>query len=678
MPCFSRAGSRGTTLNKMAGLALAAGGLLSACAGPQAASGSGVLQAGASSARTQAAQQAVRDALPADEAQDRQDAERGLIARPTGRIVAADGRVLKDFDAYGFVLGTAPDTVNPSLWRHAQLNAQAGLFKVVDGIYQLRGFDMANITLVEGKTGWIVVDALTNREIAAYAMQFARQHLGNKLVTALIFTHSHADHFGGALGVVSKAEVAQRRIPVVAPAGFMEEATSENLLVGGAMSRRAIYQFGTRLPLSPTGNVDTGLGKDLVSGHVGILPPNVTIDKPQQELVLDGVRFVFYNVPGAEAPSELTFTIPERKAYGGAENLAQTMHNLLPIRGAKVRDALRWADYLQQALEQARGSEVYFGQHNWPVWGQQRIASFISRHRDIYKYTHDQTVRLINQGLVPSEIAEQIRLPASLSDFWGGRGYYGDLRHNVKAVYQLYLGAYDGNPVNLDPLPPRQRAQRYVQALGGTDKALDLARQAVAGGDYRWATELLQHVVFATPDNTATDREARELMARCYEQLGFAAESATWRNSYLTAAQELRQGTPQLSQDRAAMAEMMAQVPTERFLEVLATRLDGAKAEGQRFAMNLDLSDVGEQYRLWLENSVLHFRRGGPDAKAQVSLRLTRPAFLGLLAGAKPGTQGGSGEKGQPAVQVQGDKAALAGFLQLFDKGGPSFPIVTR
>lgn len=672
MPPLFRTGDRTVVPGKALWLALATSGLLSACVGLQAESGSGVLQAGVASARTQAAQQAAREALPADEAQDRQDAERGLIARPTGRVVAADGRVLKDFDAYGFVQGAAPDTVNPSLWRHAQLNAQAGLFKVVDGIYQLRGFDMANITLIEGRTGWIVVDALTNREIAAYAMQFARRHLGDKPVTALIFTHSHADHFGGALGVISREEVARRKVPVVAPAGFMDEATSENLLVGGAMSRRAIYQFGTRLPLSPTGNVDTGLGKDLVSGHVGILPPNVTIDQPQQELVLDGVRFVFYNVPGAEAPSELTFTIPERKAYGGAENLAQTMHNLLPIRGAKVRDALRWADYLQQALEQSRGSEVYFGQHNWPVWGQQRIAGFISRHRDIYKYTHDQTVRLINKGLVPSEIADQLRLPASLADFWGGRGYYGDLRHNVKAVYQLYLGAYDGNPVNLDPLPPVQRAQRYVQALGGADKALDQARQAAAGGDYRWAAELLQHVVFAMPEGTDAGKEARELMARCYEQLGFAAESATWRNSYLTAAQELRQGTPQLSQDRAAMAEMMAQVPTERFLEVLATRLDGSKAEGRRFAMNLDLSDVGEQYRLWLENSVLHFRRGEPDPRAPVSLRLTRPAFLGLLAGAKPG------QAKESAVQVQGDKAALAGFLQLFDKSEPGFPIVTR
>jgi alkyl sulfatase BDS1-like metallo-beta-lactamase superfamily hydrolase len=347
------------------------------------------------------------------------DAKRGFIARPSGKILAEDGSLLHDFDAYGFVDGKAPATVNPSLWRHAIMNAQAGLFKVTEGIYQLRGFDIANITLVEGKSGWIVIDALTARESAAAAMAFANKHLGARPVSALIFTHSHVDHFGGALGVISAQEVAQRKVPVITSEGFLEEATSENVLVGTAMARRSMYQFGKNLERSAKGNVDTGLGKNVVYGAVGILPPNQIIDKPTQEMTVDGVRFVFHNVPGAEAPAEMTFAIPEKKAYGGAENLAQTMHNLLPVRGAKVRDALRWANYMQQALDQLGDTEVYFGQHNWPIWGRERIVDFIAKHRDVYKYTHDQTVRLINAGMTPREIADTVTLPRSLREHAG-------------------------------------------------------------------------------------------------------------------------------------------------------------------------------------------------------------------------------------------------------------------
>ncbi len=341
--------------------------------------------------------------------------------------------MLIDFDAYKFVDGKAPPTVNPSLWRHAVLNAQIGLFKVTDGIWQLRGFDISNMTLIEGKTGFIVVDPLTARESAAAALAFARKHLGDKPVSGIVFTHSHVDHFGGALGVASAQEVAQRSIPVVAPAGFIEEATSENVLVGTAMARRSMYQFGKNLERSPKGNVDTGLGKNVAYGAIGVLMPTQLITAPEQELVIDGVRFVFHNVPGAEAPAELTFSIPDKKAYGGAENLAQTMHNLLPVRGANVRDSLQWSTYLQEAIDHLGDAEVYFGQHNWPVWGNARIVDFISKHRDVYKYTHDQTVRLINAGHTPREIAELVKLPPSLASFFGARGYYGDLRHNVKA-----------------------------------------------------------------------------------------------------------------------------------------------------------------------------------------------------------------------------------------------------
>jgi alkyl sulfatase BDS1-like metallo-beta-lactamase superfamily hydrolase len=598
------------------------------------------------------------------------DAKRGFIARPSGKIVAEDGTVLHDFDAWAFVDGKAPATVNPSLWRHAIMNAQAGLFKVTDGIYQLRGFDISNITLVEGKTGWIVIDALTARESAAAAMAFANKHLGPRPVLAVIFTHSHVDHFGGALGVVSASEVARRKLPVIASQGFMEEATSENVLVGTAMARRSMYQFGKNLERSARGNVDTGLGKNVVYGAVGILVPNVIIDQPSQELDVDGVRFVFHNVPGAEAPAEMTFAIPAKKAYGGAENLAQTMHNLLPVRGAKVRDALRWANYMQQALDQLGDAEVYFGQHNWPIWGRERIADFIARHRDVYKYTHDQTVRLINAGMTPREIADTVNLPRSLREHAGARGYYGALRHNVKAVYQFYLGAYDGNPANLDPLPPQESARRYLELLGGADKAVAAAQAAFDKGDYRWAAELLNHAVFGEPGH----RPARELLARTYEQLGYMAEAATWRNSYLTGADELRNGPPKKGVDRSAVIEMLYHTPIERFLEAMAAALDGPAAEGKNLKINLVLSDTGETHVLWIENSVLHHKRAAAAADANATLTLPKDAFIKVMAGTARAKDTLLSEE----FKVGGSRIDLVRFFALFDKAPGTFPIVTR
>ena len=621
-------------------------------------------------ATTQAANAQLAKDLKLDDPQDFEDAKRGFIARPSGKIMADDGSVLHDFDAYQFVTGQAPDTVNPSLWRHARLNAEIGLFKVTDGIYQLRGFDIANITLIEGKTGWIVVDALTSRESAAAAMAFARQQLGDKPVTALVFTHSHIDHFGGALGIVSPKDVVERQVPVVASNGFMEEATSENVLVGTAMGRRSSYQFGRDLPRSAKGNVDTGLGKNVVYGTFGILTPTKLITQPNEELVLDGVRFVFHNVPGAEAPAEMTFSIPDKKAYGGAENLAQTMHNLLPVRGAKVRDALRWSSYMDQALDQMDGIEVYFGQHNWPVWGHDRITQFIKTHRDVYKYTHDQTVRLINAGLTPREIADAIKLPKSLGEHFGARGYYGALRHNVKAVYQFYLGAYDGNPANLDPLPPQESANRYLALIGGSDKAVAAAQTAYDKGDYRWAAELLNHAVFGDPANKA----AKELLAKTYEQMGFAAEAATWRNSYLTAAAELRNGPPTQGISRAGFIEMLMQTPVERFLEAMAAGLDGPAAEGKDLKVNLVLSDTKESFVLWIENAVLHFRKAAPAADANATLTLTKPIFIKMMAG----TAGVKDTLLSDDLQIGGSKIDLVRFFGLIDKAPGTFAIVTQ
>ncbi len=608
--------------------------------------------------------------LKLDDPQDFEDAQRGFIAKPTGKIMGIDGSVLKDFDAYNFLDGKAPDTVNPSLWRHAQLNAHIGLFKVTEGVYQLRGFDIANMTLIEGKTGWIVVDPLTARETSAAALAFARQHLGNKPVSAVVLTHAHADHYGGVLGVVTPQEVAQRKLPVVAPSGFMEEATSENVLVGTGMARRSMYQFGKDLPRSVKGNVDTGLGKDVAYGTIGILAPNWLIYKPTQQMQLDGVDFVFHNVPNAECPAELTFSIPDKKLYDGAENLAQTMHNLLPIRGAKARDALRWSNYLDQALEQVKDADIYIGSHAWPVWGKANIQKFITAHRDVYKYTHDQTVRLINAGYTPREIADMVKLPKSLEGFFGARGYYGDLRHNVKAVYQFYIGHYDGNPANLNPLPPQESAQHYLELMGGTDKALAAARTAYDKGDYRWAAELLNHAVFGDPSSKA----AKELLAKTYEQMGYMAESATWRNSYLTAAMELRNGPPAQGISKASMVEMLLQTPMERFLEAMAAGLDGPAAEGKDLKVNLVLTDTQESYVLWIENAVLHFKSGEPATDANASLTLTKDIFVKMIAG----TAGVKDTLLSDDLKVGGSKIDLIRFFSLIEKAPGNFAMVSQ
>ncbi|WJK12231.1 alkyl/aryl-sulfatase [Pseudomonas fluorescens] len=619
---------------------------------------------------TAAVIQASIKGLDLSDNRDMEDAQRGFIARPTGKILGADGNVLIDFDAYRFVEGQAPATVNPSLWRHAMLNAQIGLFKVREGIYQLRGFDIANMTLIDGQTGWIVVDPLTSRESAAAALAFAREHLGNKPVSAIIFTHDHADHFGGVLGITSSSEVAQRNIPIVAPAGFMEEATSENILAGPAMARRSMYQFGKNLTPGVTGIVDTGLGKNVAYGSMGILPPTQIIDQPIQPLVLDGVSFVFHNMPGAEAPAELTFSIPALKAYGGAELLAQTMHNLLPIRGAKVRDALRWSEYTQIALDELGDTEVYFGQHNWPIWGNERIREFITKHRDVYKYLHDQTVRLMNAGYTPNEIADKIQLPDSLASYFGTRGYYGDLRHNVKAIYQMYLGAYDGNPAHLNPLVPKESAKRYVELMGGNAKVVEAARAAYDKGEYRWVAELLDQAVLAKPDDTA----AKELLARAYEQMGYQAESATWRNSYLTAAMELRNGPPAKGVKRSDLIELMKQTPTERFLEAMAASLDGPAADGKNWTFNLVLTDTNESFVLWIENAVLHYRKGPTAANANATLTVTKDLFVQLLGG----TAGLKETLTSDDLKVDGSKVDLVRFLGLLEKAPGNFAIVAQ
>jgi len=625
--------------------------------------------AGAALPATVAANRAVARQLDLAQLQGFDDARRGFIARPSGTVRAADGSVVWDFDRFAFVDGPAPATVNPSLWRQARLNNQIGLFKVREGIYQLRGFDLANMTLIEGRTGWIVVDTLTTRETAAAALAFARQHLGHKPVSAVVFTHSHVDHFGGVLGVVPADPGARAALPIVAPQGFLEEASSENILVGPAMGRRATYQFGNLLPAAETGLVDAGLGKSVAFGRIDVLAPTVLVHETPQAVTLDGVRFVFQYLPDSEAPAELAFFLPDLKAYCGAEILSQTMHNLYTLRGAKVRDALRWSSYIDDALQNLGDTEVFFASHHWPVWGNAAIVDFMARHRDTYRYIHDQTVRLLNTGMGPDAIADHLQLPPQLAASFAVRGYYGSVRHNTRAVFQHYLGWFDANPARLDPLPREQAAMRYVALMGGADKTVAAAQQAFDAGEYRWVAELLNQVVFAQPQHAG----ARTLLARTYEQLGYAAESAPWRNFYLSGALELRSGRTGHSPDPAQAIGLLEQAPVERYLDAMAAGINGPKAADSRFRMNLRFSDTGTDHVLWMENAVLHHRRAPPDPQADTTLTLTRPIFARLMTG----TGNMKDLLLDDGLKVDGSTIALLRFFSLIDKAPRTFPIVT-
>ncbi len=601
---------------------------------------------------------------------EKSDARRGFIAAPTGQVKDSDGKVIWDFDAFSFLQGEAPATVNPSLWRQATLNNQIGLFKVTEGIWQLRGFDLANITLIQGKSGWIVIDALTAQETSAAAMAFARKHLGNQKVSAVVFTHSHVDHFGGALGVISAQEAKARKIPIVAPVGFMEEATSENILMGPAMGRRAMYMYGSRLPKNEKGLIDNGLGKAVAFGKIGILAPTITVQQEKQMLTLDGVRFVFHNASGTEAPSEFTFYLPDFKAYCGAELMGHTLHNLYTLRGAKVRDATKWASVLNDALRHVQNSEVVFNQHHWPVWGASNIQDFIAKQRDAYQFIHDQTVRHMNAGLNAAEISEIVQMPKALDEHLSVRGYYGTMRHNVKAVYQNYMGWFDAHPSNLDPLPALQASERYVSLMGGTDKVIQAAKDALAKGEHRWAAELLKHVVYVSPGNT----DAKNMLAETFDHLGFASESSAWRNFYLTGALELREGPPEKGMSRESLLEMLNQTPIERFLEAMAASLNATKAEGKKLKINLVFSDTKQTYVLRIDNSVMHHAQKSPEKDANATLTLTQPFFLKMVLG----QAGGKDLLLSDQTKIDGSTLDLATFFSLLEKAPGNFSIVTR
>ena len=575
----------------------------------------------AASVLTCAHNHGVLGALPFGDTQDFDDAARGFIGTlPEVEIRNAEGRVVYSLKDYAFLAHEqAPDTVNPSLWRQARLNMHNGLFQVSDRIYQVRGFDISNMTIIEGSRGIIVIDPLISTEVARAGLELYWHHRGKKPVTAVIYSHTHVDHFGGVRGVIDEADVKAGTVAVFAPDRFMEEVTKENVLVGSPMIRRAMFQFGALLPKGLRGQVDAGLGKVTSRGTVTLIPPTHIIRQPIETHTIDGIEMIFQLAPDTEAPAEMHMFYPGLKALNLAENATHNLHNIYPIRGAQVRDANAWAKYLNEARDSfAKKADVVFAQHHWPVWGNARLLDFLAKQRDTYKYLHDQTLRLMNHGHKAAEIAEQLSLPKSLEGEWHVRGYYGTFSHNSKAVYQRYLGWYDGNPANLNPLPPVERAKKLIAYMGGADAAIAKAREDFAKGEYRWVADAMSQVVFAEPAN----RAARELGADAMEQLGYQTESATWRNAYLFGALELRSGPPRQMARAGAGVDIVRGLSLDLFFDLMGVRLNGPKAEGKTSVINWEFPDTGDRYTLTLQNCALTYlaNRHADGADATVSL----------------------------------------------------------
>lgn len=555
----------------------------------------------------------------------------------------------------------------PSLWRQGQLSARQGLYEVTDGIYQVRGLDISNMTLVEGERGVIVIDPLISVETAAAALALYKEHRGDRPVTGVIYTHSHGDHFGGVRGVLPHGT--EEGVPILAPAGFLEHAVSENVYAGTAMTRRASYMYGVGLPKAPDGQIGVGLGQGTSTGTISLIPPTVDITETGQQETVDGVRIVFQLTPGTEAPSEMNFLFPDHRALCLAENATHNMHNVLTLRGAVVRDSRIWAHYLDEAIEYFNGRyDVAFASHHWPTWGHDDAVRFLTEQRDLYAYLHDQTLRLLNEGFTGVEIAERIELPPALEKAWHARGYYGSLNHNSKAVYQRYLGWYDGNPAHLWEHPPVELARRYVDVAGGPAEALAKARAYAEGGDPRFAATLLNHVVFADPGN----EEAKQALAGVYETLGYGAENATWRNFYLRGAQELRQGVTGEMVDMTN-PEMAMALTVPMLIDSIAIAIDGPRAWDEDLTIDLvmldGVADAGERHRLTLHNGALTHRVvAEPRTPAGLTLALGKVQLLGLLSG--KGVQ-------ELGIEAEGDPALLARLFSYVTKPDARFPIVT-
>ncbi|MBJ7397343.1 MAG: MBL fold metallo-hydrolase [Ilumatobacteraceae bacterium] len=608
--------------------------------------------------------------------QDLERVRRGFIAARTESLIVDDhGRKVVDTGAYDFLRDDReqPDTVNPHLWRHATLNAHHGLFEVAPNIWQVRGYDISNITFIKGATGWVVIDPLTADSTAKASLDLLTKHVENRRVTAVIYTHSHADHFGGVLGVTTKADVESGKCQIIAPVGFLHEAIAENVIAGPAMSRRATYQFGRLLPPSPQGHVDCGLGNSVPTAAPSLLAPTHDITRTGEELVIDGVRIVFQLTPETEAPAEMNFFFPDFGWLCMAENCSHTMHNLVPIRGALVRNALNWSKYINESIELfADKTDVLFTSHNWPRWGKQDVREFLILQRDLYRWIHDQTMRFANHGMTSLEIADLLVLPDEFLAQEHTRGFYGDLVHNVKAVYQRYLSWYDGNPANLNKLTPSQAGARYVELAGGVDALLSVAQKYFDAGDYRWVVELVNHVVFAEP----TNERARNLQADALEQLGYQAESSTFRNSYLMGAQELRDGPPQSAESRVRARSLIKAMSIDQVFDTLGLRTISENIGGLSLCVNWLFTDMAgtpdEKWILGLSNRTIYATQGRHDASSVATVQISRDLFLEVIA--QTTTFVDELQKG--TVTIEGDAGALLTIFGNLDKFFTGFAIV--
>ena len=626
------------------------------------------------SAATRAANDALAASLPFEDRRDFEEASRGLVAPLSdgGVIKAADGRPVWDLSKFSSFIeegAEAPGTVNPSLWRQSQLVVKAGLYEVVPGLYQVRSADLSNITFAEGEDGIVVFDPLLTQETAAAALALYYEHRPRKPIVAVVHSHSHVDHYGGIRGVVDEADVKAGKVKIIAPIGFLEAAISENVLAGNAMSRRSSYMYGNLLPADAKGQVGAGLGMTTSSGAITLIPPTDHITETGQRMRIAGLDFEFMLAPDTEAPAEMHWFIEQFKAVTAAENCCHTLHNTYTIRGAKIRDPLAWSKYLEQTIELwGDRAEVMYGMHHWPVWGRERVLEILEKGRDGYRYINDETLRLANHGQTPAEIAEQVKFPDELDHHWAMRGYYGSLNHNVRATYVNYLGWFDGNPANLYTLPPEDAAKRYVEIIGGVDTLLEKAREAFERGDYRWVAEVVNHAVFADPDNQA----AKNLQADALEQLGYQSESGPWRNFYLTAAKELRDGVMVLPAPTADSPDSVRAMSPELFFDYLGVRLNGAKAGSRKITINARFPDIDADYTLMVRNGALTHRKGHHD-NPDVSVTVDRSSFNDVILGQTTlADQIAAG-----TAQLEGNQDVLHEFVELLDTFQFWFNIVT-
>ena len=620
----------------------------------------GLPSPGTATEATKQANDALAARLDLSPGSDGEDAQRDRLSFIEDEaILAADGSVVWAVPQFDFLEGEAPETVNPSLWRQSQLAAHHGLFKVMDGIYQVRGYDLAVMSIIEGETGWIIVDPLTATETAAASLKLVNDTLGERPVTGVLYTHSHADHFGGARGVISDEDVAAG-VPVLAPIGFSESAVSENLIAGNQMSRRATLMFGNTLPRTTTAHVGSGLGPGLPNGTISLILPTEEIEGRGTVRVIDGVTFEFIDAAGTEAPAEFMFYLPEKRALCTAEVATATFHNVLTPRGAKVRDALKWSRAIDYVLDKyGADSDVVFASHHWPTWGQENVAQFLQSQRDIYRYVHDQTLRNANAGATMIEAAEAVEEPAFQGEDFATRGYYGTLNHNAKAVYQHYFGWWGGVPAEYFRLPHEVSASRYVEAMGGSAAVLEIGQNAFSTGDYRWAAEVFNHLVFADPDN----QEARDWLSATYEQLGFQAESGAWRSYYLTGAAELRRGLPNVGDPRLGNPDFLKAVPSLDLFDALAARFNPAKMERDPYVVVFAFPDTGETVSLLVEKAVLVPREGGTDDPA-ATVTMDRLDFERLILGdARPLGLITSGK-----MKIGGNRGAVSAMIDALDQ----------